>query len=323
MRNVVSAYLSLQGILAVALISCVLVPQAQAQQQRPYVESVALAENLHMLTVKQPDGVQLGVNMVVWVDAAKHAVLVDCPFRHPYLVQITEDKIKQDLGATDVRFHFNTHYHPDHSGCNGMLAPEATTIAHQNVYEMLRKGTTAVGLVNPGDTLVFTPAPESQLPELTFTDTITMQAGTIAIQAMHFANSHTDGDAVILIDEGKVVHLGDLFWGKQFPSVDTDNGGNVAGLAKSIGEIIDRLPVDAQLISGHAPLATVADLKAYHQMLMASIAIVQKQLDQGKSLLEIQQQAETLFGEWKTWEHDLVPDRTWAELLYKSLAEDT
>ncbi len=73
-----------------------------------------------------------------------------------------------------------------------------------------------------------------------------------------------------------MVHLGDNFFAGRFPFVDLDSGGNVEGLTKNIGEIIEKIPAGAKLIPGHGPLSTIDDLKTYHSMLMKTTDIVRQ-----------------------------------------------
>ena len=54
-----------------------------------------------------------------------------------------------------------------------------------------------------------------------------------------------------------------------------------AGVAKVLAQI----PADAKVIPGHGPLSDVEGLKTYHRMLVATTAIVQKQIKAGKKTL--------------------------------------
>jgi hypothetical protein len=72
-----------------------------------------------------------------------------------------------------------------------------------------------------------------------------------------------------------------------FPFVDFNSGGNVSGYIKTIATVLEKIPADAKIIPGHGKLGTVEDMKKYHTMLNETVAFVQKQIADGKSLEDI------------------------------------
>ena len=137
------------------------------------------------------------------------------------------------------------------------------------------------------------------------------------IKAIHFPHGHTDGDSVIFFSNSNVVHLGDDFFSGSFPFVDLDSGGSVEGLTQNIGELITKIPSGAKLIPGHGAVSTIDDLKAYHQMLLATTDIVRKKIAAGKTLEEVKK--EGLPSEWKSWGTGFIKTEMWLELVYRSL----
>ena len=101
------------------------------------------------------------------------------------------------------------------------------------------------------------------------------------------------------------------------PFVDVASGGNAVGLRDSIGEVLDHLPADAQVIPGHGTLSTVDDLKTYHRMLEESIATVKAAKDAGKSVEEIQ--AAGLSDEWDGWGSGFINESVFIGFIFESL----
>ena len=230
------------------------------------------------------------------------------------------EKIRAALkGITDkpVRFIINTHYHQDHTGGNAFFQKEAPIIAHDNVRKRLSESGTAG---NGGAVKMKTEvAPAGALPIITFDHDITVHLNGEDIRALHVQRGHTDGDSVIFFTSSNVVHLGDDFFAGRFPFVDLESGGNVEGLTKNIGEIIEKIPQGARLIPGHGPISTIDDLKNYHRMLLQTTEIVRGKIAAGKTLDQIK--SEGLPDEWKPWGTGFIKTDLWVETIYKSLTQ--
>jgi cyclase len=225
------------------------------------------------------------------------------------------DKIRAALKGIDqgkLRFILNTHWHFDHTGGNAQFGPEATIIAHDNVRKRLSSEQKI-----PFFKSTVPASPKEALPVITFNHSLSVHFNGEDIRAIHYPNGHTDGDSIIFFTTSNVVHLGDDFFSGTFPFVDVDNGGNVVGLAKNIGEIITKIPPGAKLIPGHGPLSTIDDLKLYHRMLLETTDVVRKKVAAGKTLDQIK--TEGLPEEWKSWGTGFIKTDQWIELIHISL----
>lgn len=213
-----------------------------------------------------------------------------------------------ELGEGKLKFVLNTHFHGDHTGGNVNFGKEATIIAHTNV----RKRLSASQGNNP-------PAPKEALPVITFDQSLAVNFNGEEIRAMHYPNSHTDTDSIILFTNTKVAHLGDTFFNGSFPFVDLNSGGSVEGLTRTIGDLITKLPTDVKIIPGHGALGSLDDLKRYHRMLVETTSIVRKKMDSGKTLEQIKN--EGLPTEYESWGKGFIKTPAWIEALHKSLSQ--
>lgn len=227
------------------------------------------------------------------------------------------DKIRaalKGLNQGKLRFILNTHWHGDHTGSNAQFGPEATIIAHDNVRKRLSSEQKI-----PFFKSTVPASPKEALPVITFDNSLSVHFNGEDIRAIHYPHGHTDGDSVIFFTTSNVVHLGDDFFAGRFPFVDVDNGGNVVGLAKNIGEIMTKIPAGAKLIPGHGPLSTIDDLKLYHRMLLETTDVVRKKVTAGKTLDQIK--SEGLPEEWKSWGTGFIKTDQWIELVHISLTQ--
>jgi cyclase len=113
--------------------------------------------------------------------------------------------------------------------------------------------------------------------------------------------------------------MGDDFFSGRFPFVDLESGGNVEGLIKNIGNVIQKLPTGVKLIPGHGPISTLDDLKQYHRMLLETTALVRQKMGAGKTIEQIK--AEGLPDEWKPWGTGFIKTDQWIETIYRSFSK--
>ena len=289
--------LALTAMVAVALVAA----PAAAQQDLSAVEvtSQHVAGRIHMLT---------GAGGNIGVSAGDDGILIIDDQFAPLA-----DKIRAALAAIspgDLEFVLNTHFHGDHTGSNVVFGREALIVAHTNVRKRLAEGLGARGQS-------VDPAPKEALPVVTYDDGLSIHFNGEEIMVGHLMGGHTDGDSFIYFTDSNVVHLGDQFFAGRFPFVDVASGGNAVGLKDSIGEVLEHLPADAQVIPGHGALSTVDDLKKYHRMLEESVATVKAAKDAGKSVEEIQ--AAGLSDEWEEWGSGFINESVFIGFIYESL----
>jgi glyoxylase-like metal-dependent hydrolase (beta-lactamase superfamily II) len=231
------------------------------------------------------------------------------------------DKIQaslKSLGITDkpVRFVINTHYHGDHTGGNAPFANSGSTvIAQDNVRKRMATGGTA----GNGGTVHMEnkPAEKAAQPIITFEHDVTVHLNGEDIRALHFPAGHTDGDSIIFFPKNNVVHMGDDFVRYGFPFIDVSSGGSVQGMIAAMEKATAQLPGDVKVIPGHGQLSNLDDVREFTKMLKETSAIVQKALDEHKSLAQMKQ--DKILEPWKKWSGDFVNADAFIETLYNSL----
>lgn len=224
----------------------------------------------------------------------------------------------KDLGVTTkpVRFVINTHYHGDHTGGNEPFNNAgATLIAHQNVRKRLETGGTAG---NGGSIkMEQKAASRNALPIITFEHDVTVHLNGEDIRALHFPSGHTDGDSIIFFPKNNVVHLGDDFVRYGFPFIDVASGGSVQGMIAATEKVASELPADVKVIPGHGALSNMDDVKAFTKMLKETSAVVEKALDNHKTLEQMKQ--EKILAPWEKFSGGFINSDAFIETLYNSL----
>jgi cyclase len=222
------------------------------------------------------------------------------------------------LGITDkpVRFVINTHYHGDHTGGNEPFSNAGSTvIAQDNVRKRLESGGTA----GNGGSVKFEskPAPKGALPIITFEHDVTVHLNGEDIRALHFPSGHTDGDSIIFFPKNNVVHMGDDFVRYGFPFIDVASGGSVQGMISAVEKATAQLPADVKVIPGHGAISNLDDVRAFVKMLRETSAVVQKAINEHKTL-EQMKQAKVL-APWDKFASGFINSDAFVETLYNSL----
>lgn len=179
-----------------------------------------------------------------------------------------------------LRFVVNTHWHPDHTGANEALVHAgAVAIAQENTRARMREPQ------DPGEHEPQVPAaPPTALPVVTFVDAMALHLNDGRLALLHVPEALSDGDAVAWWPEANVVHLGDLYYARGYPLVDTARGGSLAGLVAALETVLARADSSTVVVPGHGQPGTRADLAAYRDMLVDIGRRVRVLAEQGESL---------------------------------------
>jgi glyoxylase-like metal-dependent hydrolase (beta-lactamase superfamily II) len=274
---------------------------ASAQQDFSSVEIKAahVAGNVHMLEGR---GGNIGVSV-----GPDGVLLVDNQFLP--LAEKIEAAVKQ-LNPGPIKFMLNTHWHGDHAGGNPHFGKKGVIVAHKNVRVRLS-----------GSGGASKPAPSEALPVVTLNDTASLHFNGEEIRLWHVGPGHTDGDVIVHFTKSGVIHTGDQFVNPRFPFVDFASGGDVEGYIKTVGSVLAQCDEATKIIPGHGPLATRADLKKFHDMLLATSGLVKQAIADGKKLDAIKADPA-----WKRWDEfgtpgSFITTSRWIEALYNGLSK--
>jgi len=251
---------------------------AQAQQYQPSsvrppfdqveINTTVLGDNIYML-----DGE--GANITVAV-AADGVIMVDTQFAE--LNQKIRDAITA-LTALPIRYLIITHFHRDHTGGNAGFAQDgAIIVAHENVGKVLETGS-----LNGLTGNVVPPAVPEALPQISYTDAMTLHLEGLTAKLRHEGNWHTDGDTQIYFPEANVLVAGDIVTFGVYPNIDVSYGGNIDGMIEGVEAMLEITDNNTKIIPGHGPVGTKAMMVEFHQMLVGVRARVAQLIDQGLS----------------------------------------
>jgi len=277
-------------LICAGLLSTFVARAQQPDWAKVEIKAIHVAKNVYML---QGQGGNIGVSV-----GPDGLLIVDDQFA-PLAGKI-EAALKQ-LGPGKLKFVLNTHFHGDHTGGNAHFGREAHIIAHESVRQRLARASRDE---------------QSGLPVITFDDSLHIHFNGEEIRIFHLPPGHTDGDSVIHFTGANVIHMGDQFFSGRFPNIDLGGGGDVRGYIRNVEDMMQKLPPDVKLIPGHGPLSTVKEMKEFHEMLVETTGIVEKEIAAGKTLAEIQ--AAGLPEKCKSWEAPTESTARWIEIIYRS-----
>jgi len=241
---------------------------AYAQQQQDFskveVKTTDLGNKTYML-----EGAGGNVTIAVGSDSV---IMVDAQFAPMH------DKLKAAIAKITnlpVKYLINTHYHGDHTGGNEAFGKEgATIVAHQNLKDRLANPPPGANGQKPPA------APAEALPKQVYADKTTVSSGGRTVQLVHM-EGHTDTDTVVYFADANVMDIGDTGGRARLPNIAL--GATIDGLISGVQMYVNMANAQTKIVPGHGPLATKADLQAYHDMLVSMRDRVAKLKAEGKT----------------------------------------
>ncbi|MFC2139201.1 MBL fold metallo-hydrolase [Bacteroidota bacterium] len=218
----------------------------------------------------------------------------------------------QRIGGKKPDCIINTHWHVDHTGANICFGKDALIIAHENVRKTLSQDRYLEFWDEEQPAF-----PEYALPDITFTDRMSIHFNGEEIEIIHIPAGHTNGDAIVYFKQSNVLHVGDSIFSNGFPAIDFETGGSVKGFADNLKLIAEMMPPDVRIIIGHGPDYTIKDVQDYEKMVRSSINIVSGLMKKGMSVAEMQKA--NLLSEWEDYAHGFFTSDEWISIIYHSL----
>jgi cyclase len=267
-------------VVAMGAMSMVVAGYQQPAADAPKVVEVEkLKDNLFLLKGG-------GGNTAVFVQA-DGVTVVDT--KNPGWGQPILAKIKE-LTPKPVTTIINTHTHGDHVSGNVEFPATVDVVVQENTAANMKRMAPVTGIAAPGAA----PAPNifeanqgRGLAKRTFKDKMTLGRGADRIDLYYFGPGHTGGDAMVVFPALRVMHMGDLFPGKQLPIMDANNGGSGVQYPVTLKKVHDGVTDVDSIITGHSTMMTRSDLLEYSGFLGDFVASVRAAKKAGQSAEEV------------------------------------
>ncbi|KGK31895.1 MBL fold metallo-hydrolase [Cellulophaga sp. E6(2014)] len=246
----------------------------KAQEKPVKIISEKLTEDVYMLTGQ-------GGNIGIYI-GPDNIFMIDDQFSH------LSDQIKETiktLSPKPISVLFNTHMHGDHTGGNANFnTDEITLISQDNARKRVQENNLKKLNSQEIDSIYY----NKMLPEITFSNDLTLHKGEETILAFHVHKAHTDGDAMVYFAQNNVLHMGDTYFSEGYPFIDLKSGGSVNGYIDAHKKTLVLIDNETKIIPGHGKSSTKKELETYMLMLEDIKENVLKAIRSGATLEEVE-----------------------------------
>jgi cyclase len=158
---------------------------------------------------------------------------------------------------------FNTHYHLDHTGNNGLFgAAGATIVAHDRTRQWM-----STDYWLPDENRYETARPMAAWPTETFFNTGAMEAGGERIDYGYLVTAHTGGDIYVYFRDSDVLAVGDIASPVKDPELDWISGGWIGGLVDAMDLLLEIGNEATRIVPGSGPVMTYAEFQAERELM--------------------------------------------------------
>ena len=190
-------------------------------------------------------------------------------------------------GGGAVHTLFNTHWHPEQTGCNERVGTAGKTIiAHENTRLWL-----ATDVTWTWNQRRFKRLPKVAQPNKTFYTTGKLDAPKerregVLVDSVQYGYipdaAHTDGDLYVYFPRQNVLAVGDVVSNQGWPVVDYATGGWIGGMAGGLQRLLTLGNDDTRIVPGRGPVLGMKELKAQSDMYSAIYDRLSQLLNKGR-----------------------------------------
>jgi len=173
-------------------------------------------------------------------------------------LQYQGERIKKrasELTGKPVIAVINTHYHLDHTHGNPGFDQGTRVISTVRTLHHLKET----------DSEYFSGAAAGLLPNETFEHERRLTFGNKTLRLVSPGRGHTDGDLVVIFEQEKVIHMGDLLFNQHYPNIDLEAGGTVREWAATLDTAL-ALSFD-RVIPGHGAVTDREGIKQFQRFM--------------------------------------------------------
>lgn len=210
-----------------------------------------------------------GGNTAAFV-TANGVVLVDTKLANWGPAILEKVKTVTDKPVTHI---INTHTHGDHTGSNEFFPATVDIVAQENTAANMAKMPAFQDA-----------AKKFAMPDRTFKDRMTLLSGNESIDLYYFGAAHTNGDALVVFRNLRVMHAGDAFAGTNTPLIDVNNGGSGVSYPATLEKAASTIKNVDTVIPGHSAVTTWQAFVDYGEFNRAFLNATQTASKAGKTV---------------------------------------
>jgi glyoxylase-like metal-dependent hydrolase (beta-lactamase superfamily II) len=162
-------------------------------------------------------------------------------------------------------------------------------------------------------------SPKLALPIVTFDEGIGFHLNGHEIEVLHVDPAHTDGDAIVVVRDANLLHLGDTYFNGLYPYIDLPSGGSVDGVIAAAERALALCDEATRIIPGHGPLSNAAELRAYRDMLKGVRDAVKQGIVDGRTADQVVASKPSAAYD-ATWGGGFLSPEDFVRIVYASLA---
>lgn len=275
----------------VLIVGCLLVQgqRVSAQQSRPDNEITKLAEDVYLYRHQ--------FHQAIFLTTPKGVIVTD-----PISLEAAtwlKSEIKK-LTDQPVRYVVYSHHHDDHITGGSVFASQASFISHAAAREKILQAAD----------------PTTPVPELTFSDRMTIDLGGKRIELIYTGRNHSDNSLVVLLPQHKLLFAVDFIPVETvaYRTMQSDYPDDWIESLKRVEQLDFEI-----LVPGHGKIGKKEHVRQFRGYLEDLRAAVQEQVQKGASLEEAKKTVQ--LPKYRQWQRygDWFPENV--EGMYRYLSE--